>query len=125
MMLLLMCCMTTMAQTEKQIAFPGAEGFGRYTTGGRGGKVYHVTTLEDERFAILYNGLGEKYNDVKGLINRLITQNQQMVKALYDSRNEFLKAERYNRLKQIEGKIDSALIANTIESIQDQFEQFN
>ena len=64
-------------------------------------------------------------NDVKGLVNRLITQNRQMVKALYDSRNEFLKAERYNRLKQIEGKIDSALIANTIESIQDQFEQFN
>ena len=45
---LLLASIIATAQDSPLTAFPGAEGGGKYTSGGRGGKVLYVTNLSDD-----------------------------------------------------------------------------
>ena len=79
-LLVALVAVTAKADEADQIpAFPGAEGFGKYVSGGRGGDVYHVTTLEDNgdnnnpiegslRWAVRKNGIRTIVFDVSGTI---------------------------------------------------------
>lgn len=65
--------MGAIAASAQAPAFPGAEGHGRYVTGGRGGKIVHVTNLNDSgtgSFRAAVSGSSKKIVvfDVAGVI---------------------------------------------------------
>ncbi len=70
------CAYSQASDKNKQLAFPTAEGYGKYTVGGRGGRVIHVTNLNDAgagsfRAAVSESGPRVVVFDVSGTIRLL------------------------------------------------------
>ncbi len=70
--LILIAAQLTFAQTNQTLAFSGAEGFGKFASGGSAGQTIHVTTLEDAGAGSFRDAVSQSHRtvvfDVGGII---------------------------------------------------------